>query len=146
MIKTCCVCKKKKTLSQFYLRGKSGDPTKVNTRCKKCSVKRSVEYSRANRERKSAWDKTYQKAHPEVIKAMSARRRLRDALKIKARALVNAQISRGVLKRQRCEKCRKIGHAHHEDYNKPFAVRWFCRKHHDELHRNYKKPKLLGDL
>ncbi len=31
--------------------------------------------------------------------------------------------------------CLELGERHHEDYNKPYEIRWLCRKHHKELHR-----------
>lgn len=51
------------------------------------------------------------------------------------RATLNA-IDRGLLTRQPCEVCgeEKVD-AHHDDYTKPLAIRWLCRRHHMELHR-----------
>jgi hypothetical protein len=41
------------------------------------------------------------------------------------------------IKRGNCEICDiPNAHAHHEDYSKPFEVRWLCRKHHRELHQS----------
>lgn len=53
-------------------------------------------------------------------------------------------ILRGVLVVGACEVCglppddssgRQRIHAHHDDYNRPLAVRWLCKKHHDEWHK-----------
>lgn len=65
--------------------------------------------------------------------------------------LVNDAIRRGELVRQPCEhvispdgtKCGVTGflpngrpavEAHHDDYNKPYDVRWLCHKHHTQWH------------
>lgn len=38
---------------------------------------------------------------------------------------------------QNCEveNCEELGERHHDDYSKPLEIRWFCKKHHKELHR-----------
>ena len=49
-----------------------------------------------------------------------------------ARRRLNMAIARWGIKRGPCEVCgamEKI-EAHHEDYSKPFVVRWLCRVHH----------------
>jgi hypothetical protein len=54
------------------------------------------------------------------------------------RSLCASAIRRGVLVRQPCEQCGSSGqfngregvHAHHDDYSKPFEVRWLCHFHH----------------
>ena len=34
--------------------------------------------------------------------------------------------------------CLEQGQRHHDDYSKPFEIRWLCRKHHKEEHKNLK--------
>lgn len=47
------------------------------------------------------------------------------------------QIRSGRLIKQPCEVCgSKIVEAHHDDYEKPLDVRWLCKKHHAEHHKN----------
>ena len=53
-----------------------------------------------------------------------------------ARHYARVYVVRGKIKKTGCEICGKKNHlhAHHEDYSKPLAVRWFCEKHHLQLH------------
>ena len=55
----------------------------------------------------------------------------------KVRMLTRYAVRSGKLYEQPCEVCgeNKV-EAHHDDYNKPLEVRWLCRKHHDEHHKN----------
>lgn len=49
---------------------------------------------------------------------------------------LNYQIQRGRIVRQPCEVCGDPkSQAHHDDYSKPFDVRWLCQKHHVEHHK-----------
>lgn len=53
-----------------------------------------------------------------------------------ARIAVANAVHRGDLIPQPCEKCGEPKtQAHHDDYSKPLEVRWLCRKHHDEHHK-----------
>ena len=64
--------------------------------------------------------------------------------KIKTRALTRSYIRSGKLIRQPCEVCgtnEKV-EAHHDDYTKPLEVRWLCKKHHAEHHKQEKVDKL----
>lgn len=54
--------------------------------------------------------------------------------KYQARKAVILALARGDLRREKCEKCNKLGQAHHEDYGKPLEVRWLCHAHHNEAH------------
>lgn len=61
--------------------------------------------------------------------------RARNPLKFKVHNKVARAIRVGKLKRGTCEVCKSqkvVGH--HDDYSKPLDVRWFCRKHHIEIH------------
>lgn len=45
-------------------------------------------------------------------------------------------IKAGKLVREPCEICGDPrSHAHHDDYSKPFEVRWFCALHHKLYHK-----------
>jgi len=58
-------------------------------------------------------------------------------MKKNCREKTNRAIQSGKLPRQPCEVCgtdEKID-AHHDDYTRPFDVRWLCRVHHAEHHR-----------
>lgn len=47
----------------------------------------------------------------------------------------------GLLIPQPCEICNEIKvQAHHDDYTKPWEVRWLCTNHHNEWHRS-NEPK-----
>lgn len=73
----------------------------------------------------SKWRKEYLSTHPEQ----------KD--KIKVRTLTNFCIRNGLLTRNPCEVCGELKvDAHHDDYMRPLDVRWLCRKHHNEHHRN----------
>ena len=99
--------------------------------CNECHNK----HQRAARERK--------KQDPEF--APKERKKVNDRIKndpvfkhkIKMRWVTNICIKQGVLIRQPCEVCgnEKVD-AHHDDYMQPLNVRWLCRKHHNEHHRN----------
>lgn len=48
-------------------------------------------------------------------------------------------IKMGKIKRQPCENCgAEPAEAHHDDYNKPYEVRWLCKKCHVNWHKNNK--------
>ena len=61
--------------------------------------------------------------------------------KVLARALTKKAIRSKIMIRMPCEVCGEIkSEAHHDDYDKPYDVRWLCRKHHGAHHR-----QILGD-
>ena len=69
------------------------------------------------------WMREHRKLNPESRK------------KANCRTYANVYLSRGKLKKGGCEVCgAEEVQMHHDDYTKPLAVRWFCRKHHLALH------------
>jgi hypothetical protein len=54
-----------------------------------------------------------------------------------ARSKVRYQIKVGKMVRGACEVCGSPNaDAHHDDYDKPLAVRWLCQTHHSREHHN----------
>lgn len=51
------------------------------------------------------------------------------------RAHTNQLIRRGQITRLPCEVCGQKAQAHHPDYTKPREIRWLCRKHHNQVHK-----------
>lgn len=67
-----------------------------------------------------------------------------ETTKERARAAVSKAIRQGDLVRPKvcsvCGRRRKKILAHHDDYNKPLAVRWMCTKCHGQVHRFDRAP------
>lgn len=64
--------------------------------------------------------------------------------KQKARRKVMEAVKQKRLVRLLCEVCQISNtQAHHDDYNKPLAVRWLCQTHHTAHHQ---KLKLLVNI
>lgn len=77
-----------------------------------------------NRARVAAQIKRWQAENPEKVRAYRAVRR----------ALASGHLTRGP-----CEvggDCAGRIEAHHDDYSRPLAVRWLCRKHHEAHHHS----------
>lgn len=56
-------------------------------------------------------------------------------------ALASA-LKRGLLEKGTCEVCDSPDvDGHHDDYDRPMAVRWFCRRHHKAEHRRLKSKE-----
>ncbi len=94
---------------------------------------RYYRHHEARRARMREWEL----ANPE--KSAKAKREWaeRNPEKRDAQMKVGNAIRDGKIVRQPCEKCGKKAQAHHDDYSKPFDVRWLCPKHHGEAHRRY---------
>lgn len=67
-----------------------------------------------------------------------------------ARWKVRRALASGKLVRMPCESCNSTqAQAHHDDYNKPLAVRWLCIRCHNEWHASntpiYPNDKARGE-
>lgn len=128
-------------------------PTGNSSRCRECTRNQAREW-RARRKaegrpvisskhdpaKKQAYSRDYySRPGPRAERAAYQRRRYRNEAerqKFDARQQTKDAIRRGELIPQPCETCgvSKVD-AHHDDYTKPLAVRWLCRKHHSEHHK-----------
>lgn len=74
----------------------------------------------------------------------SARKwQLRNPEKFRAQWLAQRALQKGLIKQEPCEVCNsKNSQMHHDDYSKPYSVRWFCQKHHNNHHKEKRKRKV----
>jgi ribosomal protein S27AE len=86
------------------------------------------------------WRQRWQ-ARPEVMARTNERSReaLKDPDKLakhKVRTRTGKEIAAGRLLKKPCERCGAIEvESHHDDYDKPFDVRWLCRPCHKKHHK-----------
>jgi len=61
--------------------------------------------------------------------------------KAKARHRLPYHLRVGNIQKKPCEICGSMENleAHHDDYSKPLQVRWLCRRHHKQLHKELKE-------
>lgn len=120
---TCCRCGDKKEKIEYGYCAKCDAYMKKNRRDKKVSTETGKLQER----------KSYAK------KALNAEfRKKRIAHSYVAKALKD-----GILIKMACFVCGEMNtDAHHDDYMKPLDVRWLCRKHHAEHHKNFKEINL----
>ena len=143
--KVCFKCNEEKPLGEFYRHSGMADG-RLN-KCKKCT---QIDV-RANREKKAAYYREYDKNRANLPKRVNARAeyaktyrgdgrakvmyRTRYPLRYEAHKKVGNALRDGRLTRQKCEVCGSLrAQAHHADYRKPLDVMWLCRKHHVEWH------------
>lgn len=55
--------------------------------------------------------------------------------RVEARRVIARELRAGRMERGPCEVCGETkAQAHHDDYDRPLAVRWLCVEHHAEVH------------
>lgn len=89
--------------------------------CKKCAAKYNREWRKKN--------------------PPSPEQKLKDFV----RGKTYYEIKMGRLIRKPCEICGESKvEAHHDDYSKPFEIRWLCIKHHHEFHGKQRRLNGTG--
>ncbi len=115
-MKKCRECLALKPYSSFYAEPRTKDG--LRARCAECMSK---------------YFSTFRAANPDHCRVKDRRQ---NKLKRAARISARHAIKTGKLLRQPCEVCGAIKvDAHHDDYSKRLDVRWLCRKHHAEFHK-----------
>ena len=112
----------------YNIEDRKKNPEKLKKRNRLCYLK--------NRERIIKDTSEYTKNHPEVRDKSRKNYYKNNKHKADARGKAWKAKKEGFLTQTPCGICGAIKtEAHHEDYNKPFDVYWYCRRCHAELHR-----------
>ena len=112
----------------------------LTAKCPDCLKQR--DRSRPNAKERN---KRFKNAEKERLKDPKKREE-RNAIKAKwieknhikraAHIITGNAIRDGKLMKRPCEICNNIkAEAHHDDYEKPLEIRWLCKKHHVEHHK-----------
>ncbi len=149
-MKICFKCNYEKPLSEFYKHKMMGDG--YLGKCKECAKKDA----KTNRKNNLLYYQEYDRNRANILKRKDARAYYAKTEHGK-KALKSGRadyLDRHPLKRSThikfgnalrdkkiiplpCEACGAIpAQGHHDDYSKPFDVRWLCVKHHNEHHNN----------
>lgn len=136
-LKTCYECKVAKDRSEFYNQPRMTDG--LCGMCKACKKVYAAKWRASRTPDDRAREYTAQMATPEqrqrkyaVIKAW----RHRNKPKARCHGIVNIAVREGRLVRQPCCVCGSGNSvAHHESYDHPLVVIWYCHLHHAARHK-----------
>ena len=133
MLKKCNKCKVHKDTDWFSK--DSSRPDKLQSWCKSCRS----EYCKQPKYKELK--KRYRLSDQGKVSAMNDYNKYKNA-SLSRRRFNNAIQSGEIRKSGLCSKCysRFNVEAHHDDYNYPYDVRWFCKSCHVEWHKN-NQPK-----
>ena len=148
--KKCINCEIIKDISEFYKHKRMSDG--YLNKCKCCQKKSSAESKKRNPEKYKAHARKYA-SKDDVKKRMKERRMSANGIEMakiaqeayrkkypkKARAhnLFSKAVMNGqIIRENKCSICSSMLkiEAHHDDYNKPFDVRWLCELCHKDWH------------
>ena len=132
-MKKCSACKATKPLKEFYIyHPVSGGKRRTYHRgiCKKCILASDKEKRKDPKVKKKLYE--YQMAYFKRNYGVNEK----FTKRVKASSIFGWHLSNGKIKKQPCEMCGcdKV-HGHHDNYDKPFDVRWLCSKHHRKVHK-----------
>jgi len=108
-------------------RNRANNPERIQAR-------KDYQKTKAFRESSNKANRKYSKT--EKGKKNAKKWQLANNEKRVAHGIVAYKVKIGELIKSPCEVCGKEkSEAHHDDYEKPLEVRWLCRKHHAEHHK-----------
>jgi hypothetical protein len=136
MNKICSKCKEEKSIKQFY-KYKSDY---ILPYCITCKNEKTKKWKDRNREHLREYKKEYDKEHRKEIREYCFHWRKKTKGYI-AHSKIQRALRKGkILKPDRCCSCKRIRklYAHHQDYNKPFKIKWICARCHMDIHKGGK--------
>jgi hypothetical protein len=101
--------------------------------CAKCGVQRKAQRSSYCADCRNAYARAFRPKYADLSEE--------EKHKNRCRSYAHTYLKRGLIERKGCEVCGQKAQMHHEDYNKPLRVRWFCARHHHYLHHPIVNPK-----
>ena len=135
-LKLCRTCNKHKPFPEFHKRKMSLDG--LAAKCKKCQS----DYDKARVDLPKRIESRKKYAQTEAGKTASSKGKkayiARNPIKRKAHHCVTNAVRDGKLsKPELCQQCDKSDrlHGHHDDYAKPYEVRWLCSPCHIAWHK-----------
>ena len=135
-MKTCFKCGVCQPRSNFYKHSEMGDG--LLGKCKDCAKKDVAENRLKNIEKIRQYDRDRAK-NPDRAKAaaeISARWRKEDSRRMASHNAVTRAVRSGKLEKQNCCICgSEKSIAHHESYDRPLDVVWYCQIHHKARHK-----------
>ena len=134
--KACFKCGISKPRSEFYKHDQMADG--LLGKCKECTKIDASEYRIKNIDRIRKYDKTRAKLPHRIVLGLrlQAERRKADKRKNASYCAVARALRSGIIKWQPCCVCKSDKSlAHHESYDRPLEVVWYCQIHHKERHK-----------
>lgn len=141
-LKTCFKCNSEKPIDQFYKHAGMADGH-LN-KCKACTKADVSKHRADNIDKVREYDRQRAKLPHRVKAAAEQTRKWRDedARRLKAHNAVARALRNGTLNHKPCEwpGCtREDSYAHHEDYDKPLEVIFYCQPHHKKRHAELRR-------
>lgn len=136
-MKLCRPCGKEKQDHEFHKRAASKDG--LSAKCKECS--RIYDEKRLTNPKRAEARRLYAQTRSGKERSNEAKIRWSEAntKKVKASNAVSNAVRDGKLTKKPCEICGSTNrtHAHHDDYDKVYDVRWLCPQHHRDWHKEH---------
>jgi len=118
------------------LTAKCSDCLKIRDRNRPNAKERNERFKKAEKERRK--DPEIRKKRNELKVNWLEKNHVKRA----AHIIVGNAIRDKRLTKEPCEKCGETNvDGHHDDYEKPLEVRWLCKKHHAEHHKQERENK-----
>ena len=142
-MKTCFKCGVCQPRANFYKHSKMKDG--LLGKCQNCAKADALEHRQKNIDKVRQYDRDRAK-NPERAKAaheINYKWRKEDSRRSVAHSAVARAIRKGEIERQPCCICgAQKSMAHHESYDFPLDVVWYCQVHHKARH----KEMVLNDI
>ena len=134
--KTCFKCGEVKPSTEYYPHKQMGDG--LLGKCKECSKKDAAAHRNANLEKTREYDRKRARNPERIANALVQMRRWRseDVRRSAAHNAVARAIKSGEIVKCPCCICgSEKSMAHHESYDLPLDVVWYCQPHHKARHK-----------